>query len=218
MARRAKPTRQQRRRAPRFEPRARMLIVCEGTKTEKYYFENARQVFGVHRGQAVVDVQSGEGSNPKNIVETARKLKIKAEKEGNAFSSVYCIFDRDEHAHYEASIERSKKLKLKTIKSIPCFEYWILLHFRNHAAPYARTGNRSPCECCLHDVKVEWEDYTKNSKRVFSELEPRLNDAKQHAQQRLVAARAEGSDNPSTEIHLLLDAMEALKETRSIQT
>ncbi|WP_293647304.1 RloB family protein [Thiolapillus sp.] len=217
MARRAKSTRQQRRRAARFEPRARMLIVCEGTKTEKYYFENARQVLGVHRGQAVVEVRSGEGSNPKNIVETARNLKIKAEKEGNAFSSVYCIFDRDEHAHYEASIERSKKLKLQTIKSVPCFEYWILLHFRNHTAPYTRTGNRSPCDCCHHDLTNEWPDYAKNRKHLFTELLPRLDNAKQHAEQRLAAAEQDDSNNPSTEIHLLLKAMETLKEIRPIK-
>ncbi len=217
MARRAKSTRQQRRRAARFEPRARMLIVCEGTKTEKYYFENARQAYGVHRGQAVVEVQAGEGSNPKNIVETARKLKTKAEKEGNAFSSVYCAFDRDEHAHYQESIERAEKLKMRTIKSVPCFEYWILLHFRNHTAPYARTGNRSPCACCLHDVEQEWADYSKGRKQVFTELQDRLTDARQRAEQRLAAAQADGSDNPSTEVHLLLDAMTKLKEIRPIK-
>ena len=217
MARKAKPTRQQRRRAPRFEPRARMLIVCEGTKTEKYYFENARQVYGVHRGQTVVEVESGEGSNPKNIVETARKLKAKAEKEGNAFSSVYCAFDRDEHAHYQESIERAEKLKMRTIKSVPCFEYWILLHFRNHTAPYARTGNRSPCACCLRDVEQEWADYSKGRKQVYSELQDRLADARQRAEQRLAAALADGSDNPSTEVHLLLDAMTKLKKIRPIK-
>ena len=217
MARRAKSTRQQRRRAARFEPRARMLIVCEGTKTEKYYFENARQAYGVHRGQAVVEVQAGDGSNPKNIVETARKLKTRAEKEGNAFSSVYCAFDRDEHAHYQESIERAEKLKMRTIKSVPCFEYWILLHFRNHTAPYARTGNRSPCQCCHHDLLAEWHGYTKSNKKIFSELEPRLEDAWQYAEQRLAAAQADGSDNPSTEIHLLLEAMKTLKEIRPIK-
>lgn len=182
MARRAKSTRQQRRRASRFEPRARMLIVCEGTKSEKYYFENARQILGVHRGQAVVKVQPGEGSNPKNIVETARKRKAEAEKEGNAFSSVYCNFDRDEHAHYQESIERAEKLKMRTIKSVPCFEYWILLHFRNHTAPYARTGNRSPCDCCHHDLTKEWPDYVKNKKYLFAELLPRLDNAKKYAE------------------------------------
>ena len=216
MARRAKTTQQQRRRRARFEPRDRMLIVCEGTKTEKHYFEDARQAIGVHRGQAVVEIQPGEGSNPKNIVETARKLKASAEKEGNAFSSVYCAFDRDEHAHYQESIERAEKLKLRTIKSVPCFEYWILIHFRNHAAPYARAGDRSPCACCLRDVEQVWPDYSKGRKQVYTELETRLADARQRAQQRLVAAQADGSDNPTTEIHLLLDAMEALKQTKAI--
>jgi len=194
-----------------------MLIVCEGTKTEKFYFEDARQVLGVHRGQAIVEVESGEGTNPKNIVETARKLKSKAEKEGNAFSSVYCVFDRDEHAHYQASIERAGSLKMQAIKSVPCFEYWVLLHFRNHTAPYARSGDRSPCDGCYRDVTAEWPDYAKNRKRLFSELQARLNDARQHAAHRLAAMVADASDNPSTEIHLLLEAMEALKETRPIQ-
>lgn len=193
-----------------------MLIVCEGTKTEKNYFEDARQAIGVHRGQAVVEVQPGEGSNPKNIVETARKLKVAAEKEGNAFSSVYCAFDRDEHAHYHESIERAGKLKMGTIRSVPCFEYWILLHFRNHAAPYTTTGGRSPCACCLRDVEDAWPDYSKGRKQVYTELQDRLADARQRAQQRLDAALADGSDNPTTEIHLLLDAMEALKQTKAI--
>ncbi len=216
MARRAKSSRQQRRRKPRFEPRDRMLIVCEGTKTEKLYFEDARQAIGVHRGQAVVEVHPGEGSNPKNIVETARKRRADAEKEGNAFSSVYCVFDRDEHAHYQESIEWAERLKMTTIKSVPCFEYWILLHFRNHTAPYARTGDRSPCACCLRDVEQVWPDYSKGRKQVYSELQDRLPDARQRAKQRLTAAQADGSDNPSTEIHLLLDAMEALKRHKRI--
>ncbi len=195
-----------------------MLIICEGTKTEKLYFENARQVLGVHRGQAVVEVESGDGTNPKNIVKTASKLKVKAEREGNAFSSVFCVFDRDEHAHYGASIERAGKLKMRSITSVPCFEYWVLLHFRNHTAPYARTGAHSPCDCCHRDVRAEWADYAKNRIRLFEELQPRLDNAKQRAEQRLTAAKADGSDNPSTEIHLLLNAMEALKETKPIQT
>lgn len=216
MARRAKSTQQQRRRRARLEPRDRMLIVCEGTKTEKHYFEDARQAIGVHRGQAVVEVQPGEGSNPKNIVETARKLKVAAEKEGNAFSAVYCVFDRDEHAHYHQSIERAERFKMGTIKSVPCFEYWILLHFRNHTAPYARAGNRSPGACCLRDVEQEWPDYSKGRKQVYTELQDRLADARQRAQQRLDAALLDGNDNPSTEIHLLLDAMGALQQTKAI--
>ncbi len=209
MVRSAKSRQQQRRRPPKYEPRDRILIVCEGEKTEKLYFEDARQSLGIHRGQAVVEVKSGEGSNPKNIVETAKKLKTKAEQEGNAFSSVYCVFDRDEHAHYQSSIERAEKLKIVSIKSIPCFEYWVLLHFRDHGAPYMRTGTRTPCECVYRDVKAEWSDYTKGRKRLFTDLQERLPDAKSRAVRRLSSARQDGCDNPSTEMHLLLNALEA---------
>lgn len=218
MAPNPKSTRQQRRRPARYEPRARILIVCEGSKTEKFYFDDARRMLGVHQGQAVVEVASGKGTNPKNIVETARKLKSKAEKEGNAFSAVYCVFDRDEHAHYQESIERAGRLKMQAVKSVPCFEYWVLLHFRNHTAPYSRSGERSPCDHCYRDVTTEWPDYAKNKKRLYSELQPRLNDARQRAIQRLAALAKDGSDNPSTEIHQLLEAMEALKEFKPIRS
>lgn len=216
MARRAKSGQQQRRGRPKYEPRDRILVVCEGTKTEKHYFEDARQALGVHRGQAVVEVESGEGTNPRNIVETAKKLKAKAEKEGNAFSSVYCVFDRDEHSHYAGAIDRAYKLKIQSIKSVPCFEYWVLLHFRNHGAPYERSGDRSPCDCCHGDLVAEWPDYAKNRKRLYTDLQSRLDVARQRAEQRLKAAQEEGDDNPSTEIHRLLDAMTTLKQAKMI--
>jgi hypothetical protein len=218
MARKAKSSYDQRRRRARYEPRERMLIVCEGTKTEKFYFEDARQSLGVHRGQAVVEVESGEGTNPKNIVETARKLKVQAVKEGNAYSSVYCVFDRDEHAYYQESIQRAQQLKMRGIKSVPCFEYWVLLHFRDHGAPYVRIGDRSPCDCCLADLVGQWPDYAKRRKGLYSELLPRLEAARQRAEQRLQAAKVDASDNPSTEIHRVLEAMESLKNPKEVGT
>ena len=185
-----------------------MLIVVEGTKTEKFYFEDARQALGL---QHSVEVKPGQGSNPKNIVETARKLKITAQREGNAFSTVYCVFDRDQHPHFQNSIDRARHLKMKSIKSVPCFEYWILLHFRVFAAPYNRTGNQSACDLCWRDVQAAWPAYRKNHKHLYTKLRPRLANARRRAEQGLAAARAQGSHNPSTEIHRLLDAMEALK-------
>lgn len=158
MARRAKSRRQQRRRPPTLEPRGRMLIVVEGTKTEKFYFEDARKALGL---QHSVEIKPGQGSNPKNIVETARKLKITAQHEGNAFSTVYCVFDRDQHSHFQDSINRARHLKMESIKSAPCFEYWVLLHFRDHTAPYARMGNQSACDRCRHDVQAAWPEYRK---------------------------------------------------------
>ena len=213
MASKAKSRRQQRRHPPTLEPRGRMLIVVEGAKTEKFYFEGARQALGLQHGQAIV-VKPGQGTNPKNIVETAIRLKNEAAREGNAFSAVYCVFDRDQHPYYEDSISRARDRKMESIKSVPCFEYWVLLHFRDHTAPYAGMGNQSACDHCRHDVQAAWPEYRKNHQHLYTELCPRLADARQRAKQRLAAAKAEGSDNPSTEIHHLLDAMQALRQFR----
>jgi len=54
-------------------------------------------------------------------------------------------------------------------------------------------------------------------KKVYTELEPRLADARKRAKQRLAVAEADNSDNPSTQIHLLLDAMAKLKQMRPVK-
>lgn len=218
MARRPKTREEQRRRGPRYEPKDRMLIVCEGEKTEKLYFEDARQAFRIHPGLAKVTVEVGSGSNPRNIVATASRMARQASRQGNAFTSVHCVFDRDEHAHYEESVQKADRLGLRTIKSVPCFEYWLLLHFRSHAAPYSHSGDRSPGQCCLRDLLAEWPDYEKAKADVFSALQGEPEEvATQRAVQRLQAAAAEDSDNPTTEVHLLLAAMRELNSTRPVK-
>lgn len=56
---------QLRRKAAKRAPKDRILIVCEGKKTEKLYFEDAKQALRIHSGLAQITVEPGEGSNPK---------------------------------------------------------------------------------------------------------------------------------------------------------
>lgn len=70
------------RRINQYSPRLRILIVCEGEKTEVNYFRG----FPI-KPEMVVDVQ-GIGSNTIRLVREAIRLK-----EHNNYDHVWCVFD-----------------------------------------------------------------------------------------------------------------------------
>ena len=116
----------------------RILIVCEGKKTEPLYFEEIRREYRLHT--ANVCVLHGEaGTCPRQIVEFAQSV---FESGGRKFEKIFAVFDRDEHMRFHEAVELARSLdgKLRSdekgrvvfaaIPSIPCFELWFLLHYR----------------------------------------------------------------------------------------
>ncbi len=202
------------RRQSSVAPKQRILIVCEGTKTEPLYFNDAKRVLRISPGLAKIEVESGSGSHPQNIVETAKKLADKAKKSAEPFDVVYCVMDRDEHANFDNALAQADKFGFKTIQSWPCFEYWVLLHFKEHSAPYARTGANSPAANCLKDLTAQWPDYNKSRDKLFHELSEKLGDAMQRSELRLKQALNEGNRNPSTDIHTLVAVLESINTPR----
>lgn len=63
------------RKAPKREAYKTILIVCEGEKTEKLYFEDL--ISTENLSSVNVQVYSGRGSDPKSVVETAIEEKDK---------------------------------------------------------------------------------------------------------------------------------------------
>jgi hypothetical protein len=137
----------------RRAPYDRILIVCEGSKTEPNYFNEIKQFYKLHT--ANVEVQhSSLGTCPLQIVESAEELFLNGSSDKGiqkrAFEQVYAIFDRDDHKEYFNARDKAaalngklkndlrKKVKFKAISSVPCFELWLLLHFEDAQAPMHR--------------------------------------------------------------------------------
>ena len=123
------------------EPYDVVLIVCEGEKTEPNYLERLRDEFRINSANIKV---LGKGLDPLSIVGNALKL-YELDK---SYDRIYCVFDRDQHSTYERALLRVAELKQKgvpifAITSVPCFEFWILLHFIDSAKPYISTGKKS---------------------------------------------------------------------------
>lgn len=111
---------------------------------------------------------------------------------GDSFDKVFCVFDKDKHQDYNQAIQKiestSPKNTFHTVTSVPCFEYWILLHFTYTTKPYTHTGSKSCCEVLIDELKNYLPGYQKDDKSVFDKILSQLPQAKAYANTALTEA------------------------------
>lgn len=197
-----------RRRRPQREPYSRVLIVAEGQKTEAAYFTGVAKHYRLSTANVVI---LGQGADPTAVVREAIKLKRREQQRGDAYDRVFCVFDRDGHANFEPASQRASSMGIELARSWPCFEYWLLLHFSFSRKPYVRSGTRSPCDACIHDLREYMPHYHKAQHDIFPLLLDRLEQAKDRAARAHDDFLATEERNPSTEIHGLVDSLQRLK-------
>jgi hypothetical protein len=140
-----------RRKATRQE-RPTVLIGCEG-HTEKEYFLGFRRA---HRIPNIHLHVTEPGADPSDLL---KRVEERFQEDGGEFDAVYCLFDRDEHHHFEATCKaiaekrrlafNRKEAPLTAITSDPSFDLWLLLHFRDRRAALGRAAAlRLLQECC----------------------------------------------------------------------
>ncbi|MEJ2855825.1 MULTISPECIES: RloB family protein [unclassified Saccharothrix] len=178
MARR-EPSR--RRRPPHRQPANRILVVCCGN-TEKLYFEGLKR--SSHLTALKVVTETG---SPEQLVDYAVTIRRRAE---DGFDQVWCVVDVDEFDVPKA-IAAAEQTAVALAISDPCFELWLLLHFRGHnayidgarAAKTLLTGH-----IAAYDKKIDF--------KVFA---PNIDDA-------IARAKLLGPDNPTTGVWRLVEA------------
>jgi len=72
-------------------------------------------------------------------VQTAKDHKKRAEADAKrerdenlAYDSVWCVFDVDDHPHIPDAQQMARDNDIQLSISNPCFELWLLLHFREN--------------------------------------------------------------------------------------
>lgn len=115
-------------------PGDRILIVCEGRKTERIYFESLRSTY---RLSAVEVEVIGLAAAPITVVNAALELRKEQARKarsgsGTSFDAVWCVFDTEiphNNPSLPQAIDKAKANGLSLAISNPSFEYWYLLHF-----------------------------------------------------------------------------------------
>jgi hypothetical protein len=129
-----------RRRRSYRQPLPRILVVCEGTRTEPGYFSDLRDL-----RRSLVELELSRGGTPKTLVERAVEKKREAQRNAKRrkdrnllYDEVWCVFDVDEHPFLPEAKEQATANRIDVAISNPCFELWVLLHFQDQHAHIER--------------------------------------------------------------------------------
>jgi len=198
-----------RRKPGQKKPRSITLIVCEG-ETEQEYFEAARIKYGLTTAEIIL-ADNTIGPAPISVVECAEDKC--AERGG--YDQIFCVFDRDGHESFDRARERIKTLADRKKKplpiheaiSIPCFEYWVLLHHERTDAPFIR------CDSVIERLRIHIPGYQKADAATAKLLMARVEDA--HGNADWVEGRAADNNyNPFTSVHKVLRHFESVAGQR----
>lgn len=184
-----------------------ILIVCEGNKTERLYFEELKR----HKRLPTTQIKFPKTmkTDPVGIVKHAIKLVENESIDFKFGDQVWCVFDADNNTQQQ--LDKANKLAGKNIKlflSNPSFEIWYLLHFEL----YKDSINN---EDLLNRLKNHIIGYEKN-KCYYTQVLNRQTDAITNAKA-LVSMHTENDidlfsikSNPSTQIYKILEKIETL--------
>lgn len=190
------------RRRPSRQPKIRILVVCEGKKTEPLYL---RQLQHHVRNPRVHVEPVGPAGVPRTVVETAIDLRRQAEDEARRqrdenllWNEVWALFDMDDHPKVAEARQLARDHDIRLAVSNPCFELWALLHFVDQQAHVERGKLRAMLQQHLPGYDKEL---------VFVKLHPGYDEAVRRARELDDAAeRAERPGrNPTTGVHLLTE-------------
>lgn len=191
------------------------LLVCEGQCTEPFYLQGLLQHLGINA--ASVEIIEGQSkSNAVAVVNRARQrfeqiprdrvfVLIDAEQDDLALALKLC----------KTPLQRANKKKglpeigIEPIVSTPCFEVWLLLHFRYCDQPFVQFSDVLP------ELQASLPDYLKTDPRIFQKVGggEGLERALLHAARLRTALAQTGSTRPATDMDKLVDALRAIAQT-----
>lgn len=215
MSRRASKSRQYRRLQDQKNTYDRVLVVCEGSKTEPFYLNEIR--IEKRYNKTLVHIREcPKGTDSLQIVNYAEQLFLQGNQHEEigkkCFDHIFAVFDRDNHPGYNNALKKAATLNLKlrnnndepvpftAIPSNPCFELWLLLH-------YIDVPTLIPCS----DVEVElvrnYSGFDKSNTDNYANTKNLLTDAHRRAKRLATSSSPTSNTNPYTNVNILVDTL-----------
>lgn len=188
------------------------LLVCEGECTEPFYLRGLLAHLGIN--EASVEIIPGQSkSNAVAVVNRARQRFEQVPRD-----HVFVLIDAEQADLPQAlkacktPVQRSNKkrdlleIRIEPIVSTPCFEVWLLLHFRYCDQPFARFSDVLP------ELQASLPDYRKADPTIFLKTGggEGLDRALMHAARLRLALAQTGTASPTTDMDKLVEALRAI--------
>ena len=145
----------------------RGLILCEGETEENYFKGLISQDEYKRKFQAIdVNIFKPKDHSPVGLVNEAKKLINKAKRERNAYNFIWVVFDKDGHDKIPDAFEiaRNNNPEINIAFTIPCFEFFVLLHFEKTTKPFRK------CNSVISQIKKNWLPNYEKASNLFDEI------------------------------------------------
>lgn len=133
----------------------RFLVLLEGSQTERRYLDDLCGKLRLTAENVVID---SPDSDPLNLVEIAvdrrdQRQVLANRREAVAYDQVWVVCDRERNNHHriprlQRALARARDEEIYVALSIPCFEYWLLLHHTLH------TGALDDCDAAETQLTI----------------------------------------------------------------
>jgi len=184
----------------------RVIIACEGSKTERNYFQAIFNHLIQNRNISKTSLVLARHKSTHS--EGVLNDLIEALKKDTDFEHQWIVIDRDEHESFSETLDKAKSKGVDVAYSNPSFEFWFLLHFEDYTTATHRHH--------LPDLLKKHLPYEKNSTTVYNETLPRQKDAIERAKKIIANFTLDGRklnptiDNPSTTVYKLVEVLNEL--------
>jgi len=167
------------------------MVICEG-KTEANYLVGLRR-----RGGPQIHVAVAKRSDARCIVQEA------AESSDSGYSEVWAVFDTE--CRDISAVSRDAAVKdVALAVSHPCFEVWLLLHHKDHRAPFQSSQDAADL---LRRVTPRW---AKGDGTRFTEFADGVDAACARAKKLDPSGKAHHL-NPSTNVWMLVERLDVAR-------
>jgi len=193
----------------------RVIIACEGSVTEKNYFESIFNELIQNRdiAKSSLVIAKHSHTDPKGVLQDL----LNALEKDSEFEYKWIVIDRDKmrvngggHSveNFNGAISSASSHKIDVAYSNPSFEIWYLLHFEYRNTPLDRDEVIKELD--------KYVDYKKNSQTIYAEILENQKIAIINAK-RLIEMHTSDSkklspaeDNPSTTVYKLVELLNDL--------
>lgn len=201
---RTQETRNKRKENNRGEPKPKILIFCEGEKTEPNYFRSFKVLPSI-----TVEI-FGTGANTNSLVNEAIK-----KSQNDIYDEVWCVFDRDSFPkqNFNEAFHLAKNNNIKIAYSNESFELWYILHFEYFNSGNPRNEYIKKLNHYLSELtKSKNYKYEKSSDSMYDLLLDKQSIAIRNAKKLLKSYEVENPEKnkPSTTVHLLVERLNEL--------
>lgn len=201
------------------------LIVCEDTGSGRFYLEDLVDYMQLSSVEFEF-VSSGDvtGTDPGNVVKCAEDKLSKNKKIQKAF----VVFDGDSallggtnKSNFDGAMGKAAAISnMETFVSVPCLEFWFVLHYELRDTAYERRlvdGRQTFCGHVCEELGKKISDgkgYKKSEKNIFDRLKKDVPQGRDKAMKNAQSLRDEARvkfSNPSTDVDSLILRLEELK-------